>query len=113
MTMHSAYVFLVAAIAAEVVATTALANTNGFTRLWPSLIAVVGYALAFLLLSFVLRLMPTGVVYAVWSGMGIVFVTAIAWTWYGQRLDSAAVLGLSLILAGVLIINLFSDSTLH
>src|SRR5690606_13679444 len=99
---------LLAAIVAEVIATTALARSESFTRLVPSLIAVVGYAAAFWYLSFPLRTMPTGVVYAIWSGMGIVLITAVAWIWYRQSLDLAALLGLALILAGVVVINFFS-----
>ncbi|WP_118134505.1 multidrug efflux SMR transporter [Oceanicella sp. SM1341] len=105
--------FLLAAIVAEVIATTALARSESFTRLGPSLVTVAGYAIAFWCLSFPLRVMPTGVVYAVWSGMGIVLISAIAWAWYGQALDFAALLGLGLILLGVIIVNLFSKTVGH
>lgn len=111
--MTRTYLFLMAAIVAEVVATTALARSESFTRLWPSVIAVVGYAVAFWLLSYPLRVMPTGVVYAIWSGMGIVLISAVAWIWYRQTLDLAAILGLAFILVGVLIVNLFSKSIPH
>ena len=107
------YLILFAAIIAEVVATTALSRTNGFTRVWPTVITVVGYCIAFWLLSFPLRVMPTGVVYAIWSGLGIVLISAVAWLWYGQKLDFAAILGLSLILIGVMVVNLFSGSVRH
>jgi small multidrug resistance pump len=107
------YLFLLAAILAEIIATTALARSASFTRAVPSLITVVGYAVAFWCLSFPLRVMPTGVVYAIWSGLGIVLITAIAWVWYGQKLDLPAVLGLALILAGVLVVNLFSRTAVH
>lgn len=107
------YAFLLAAIVAEVIATTALARSESFTRLVPSTIAVVGYVVAFWLLSFTIRVMPTGVVYAIWSGMGIVLITAVAWIWYRQSLDLAALIGLGLIVAGVLVINLFSRSVPH
>lgn len=107
------YLVLAVAILAEVIATTALARSDGFTRPWPALLAIIGYAIAFWLLSFALRVMPTGVVYAVWSGLGIVLITAVAWLGYGQRLDPAAVVGLGLILAGVLVINLWSGVTPH
>lgn len=107
------YAFLLAAIVAEVIATTALARSESFTRLVPSSIAVVGYVVAFWLLSFTIRVMPTGVVYAIWSGMGIVLITAVAWIWYRQSLDLAALIGLGLIVAGVLVINLFSRSVPH
>ncbi|WP_149586642.1 DMT family transporter [Tabrizicola flagellatus] len=111
--MTRTYLILLAAILAEVVATTALARSESFTRLVPSLLAFCGYALAFWLLSYPLRVMPTGVVYAIWSGMGIVLISAVAWIWYRQSLDLAAILGLGLILAGVLIVNLFSKSIPH
>lgn len=107
------YLILFAAIIAEVVATTALSRSNGFTRFWPTVITVVGYCIAFWLLSFPLRVMPTGVVYAIWSGLGIVLISAVAWLWYGQKLDFAAILGLSLILIGVMVVNLFSGSVRH
>jgi small multidrug resistance pump len=111
--MLRTYLFLFAAIVLEVVATTALARSASFTRLVPSLIAIFGYAGAFWLLSVTLRVMPTGVVYALWSGLGIVLITAVAWVWQRQILDTAALLGLGLIMAGVLVINLFSTTVSH
>ena len=111
--MLKTYLFLLAAIVLEVVATTALARSASFTRLVPSLIAIFGYAGAFWLLSVPLRVMPTGVVYALWSGLGIVLITAVAWVWQKQVLDTAALLGLGLIMAGVLVINLFSNAVNH
>jgi len=106
------YLLLLAAIVAEVIATTALARSESFTKLVPSLIVVAGYVAAFWFLSFPIRVLPTGIVYAIWSGMGIVLITAFAWIWYGEKLDAAALAGLSLILGGVIIINLFSK-TMH
>lgn len=111
--MLKTYLFLLAAIVLEVVATTALARSASFTRLVPSLIAIFGYAGAFWLLSVPLRVMPTGVVYALWSGLGIVLITAVAWVWQKQVLDGAALLGLAMILAGVLVIHLFSSAVNH
>lgn len=107
------YLFLVAAIVAEVIATTALAKSESFTRLAPSLVAVVGYAAAFWFLSLPLRTMPTGIVYAIWSGLGIVLIALVAWIWSKQSLDVAAVVGLGLILAGVIVVNVFSDTVKH
>ncbi len=107
------YVFLGVAIAFEVLATTALKQSHGFTRLWPSLVTVAGYALAFYFLSLPLKVLPVGVVYAVWSGVGILFITAIGWFWFRQTLDMAAIVGIALILAGVLIVNLFSKTVAH
>lgn len=111
--MLRTYLFLFGAIVLEVVATTALARSASFTRLVPSLIAIFGYAGAFWLLSVPLRVLPTGVVYALWSGLGIVLITAVAWVWQKQVLDTAALLGLAMILAGVLVINLFSNAVNH
>ena len=112
-TLTNIYIILIVAIAAEVVATTALARSESFTRLWPSLLAVLGYVLAFWLLSICLRSIPTGVVYAIWSGMGIVLITAVAWIVHQQKLDAPAVLGLGLIVTGVAVINLFSRTVNH
>jgi small multidrug resistance pump len=111
--MLKTYLFLLAAIVLEVVATTALSRSASFTRLVPSLIAIFGYAGAFWLLSVPLRAMPTGVVYALWSGLGIVLITAVDWIWQKQVLDTAALLGLGLIMAGVLVIHLFSSAVNH
>jgi small multidrug resistance pump len=107
------YLYLFVAIIAEVVATSALARSDGFTRLWPTLIAAVGYGLAFYLLSLVTRTVPVGIVYAVWSGAGIVLVAAAGWLLFGQKLDLPAIIGLVMIVAGVLIINLVSKSVSH
>lgn len=101
------------AIVAEVVATSALKASAGFTRLWPSVLCAVGYALAFYLLSLVMRTLPTGVVYAVWSGLGIVLIAAVGWVMFGQKLDVPALIGMGLIVAGVAVIQLFSKTTAH
>jgi small multidrug resistance pump len=107
------YLFLVVAIISEVIATTFLARSESFTRLVPSVITVAGYAIAFWCLSFPLRVMPTGIVYAIWSGMGIVLISAVAWVWLRQSLDFAALLGLAFIILGVIIVNVFSKSSVH
>lgn len=107
------YVYLAVAIVFEVAATTALKQSDAFTRLWPSLITISGYAFAFYFLSLTLRTLPVGVVYALWSGVGIVFITAIGWVWFRQSLDLAAVIGIGLIVAGVLVVNLFSRTLTH
>ena len=111
--MHSSYLYLAIAICAEVLATSFLKSAEGFTRLWPSVIVVVGYGIAFLCLSLTLRTIPTGIAYAIWSGAGIVLVSGIAWLFMGQKLDAPALLGMGLIIAGVLVINLFSQSVVH
>ncbi|KFK94606.1 MULTISPECIES: SMR family transporter [unclassified Serratia (in: enterobacteria)] len=105
--------YLTMAIIAEVIATTMLKASEGFTRLWPSVVVVVGYAIAFWGLSMVVKTMPLGIVYAIWSGMGIVLVSVAAVFIYQQKLDLPAVLGMGLIIAGVLVINLFSKSSVH
>ncbi len=95
------------------IATSALKATDGFTRFWPSALTVVGYALAFYFLSLPLRTVPVGVVYAVWSGAGIVLIALIGWVYYRQSLDLPAVIGITLIIAGVLVVNIFSKSVGH
>ena len=107
------YLFLTVAIMFEVVATTALKQSDGFTRLVPSLVTVAGYALAFYFLSLPLRVLPVGIIYAVWSGVGIVFITMIGWFWFRQTLDLAALIGIAFIIVGVLIVNLFSRTLTH
>ncbi|WP_414474670.1 SMR family transporter [Microvirga sp. M2] len=104
------FVFLAAAIVAEVIATTALRASQGFTRFVPSAIVVVGYGVAFYFLSLTLKVMPIGIAYAIWSGLGIVLISAMAWALYGQKLDLPAVIGMALIVAGVVVINLLSKS---
>ncbi|MEC7118364.1 MAG: SMR family transporter [Pseudomonadota bacterium] len=105
--------FLGIAIVAEVIATSALKASDGFSRLWPSLLVVIGYGMAFYCLSITLKIIPVGVAYAIWSGMGVVLISIVAWLWFGQKLDAATMLGMVLIVAGVLVINLFSKVTLH
>ncbi|AKT37028.1 DMT family transporter [Chondromyces crocatus] len=107
------YVFLAIAIIGEVIATSAMKASNSFTRLWPSVIVVCGYAVAFYSLSHAIRTIPLGIAYALWSGVGIVLITVAAYLLYSQRLDTPALIGMSLIIAGVLVINLFSKSTAH
>lgn len=98
------------AIVAEVIATSLLKSTEGFTRLWPSVTVVVCYETAFILLSLSLKRIPVGIVYAVWSGLGVALVTLIAWLFLGQVLDAAGVVGVALILGGVVVLNLFSKT---
>ncbi|ODT68119.1 MAG: hypothetical protein ABS75_21710 [Pelagibacterium sp. SCN 63-23] len=109
----SNYVFLAIAIAAEVVATSALKASEGFSRLLPSIAVIIGYGVAFYCLSLTLRSIPVGITYAIWSGAGIVLVSLIGWALYGQKLDPWALVGIGLILAGVLVINLLSKSAAH
>ncbi len=109
----NAWMILGLAIVAEVIGTTALKASESFTRLVPSLIVVVGYGVAFYCLSLVLKSVPVGIAYAVWSGLGIVLITAVAWLLYGQRIDLAGLLGMGLIIAGVVVLNVFSKTTAH
>lgn len=107
--MH--YLHLALAIVCEVVATSALKAADGFSRPLPSLLVVIGYGAAFFFLSLALRHVPIGVAYAIWSGAGIVLISIVAFLVYGQRLDAPAWIGIGLILAGVVVIQLFSRST--
>ena len=111
MPMH--YVYLIFAVLAETVGTSALQASQQFTRVWPSLIVVVSYAISFFLLSMTLKVMPVGVVYAIWSGLGIMFIAIIGWVLFRQSLDLPAVIGLCMIIGGICIIQLFSSSTTH
>ncbi|KGF72316.1 multidrug transporter [Neosynechococcus sphagnicola sy1] len=106
----NAYGYLVIAILAEVIATTALKAAQSFTQPLPSFVVVAGYAVAFYCLSMCLQSIPVGVVYAIWSGLGIVLVTLLGWWVYGQSLDAQGFLGMGLILAGVIVLNLFSQT---
>ena len=107
------WLYLSIAIVAEVIATSALKASDGFSRLGPALVVVVGYGVAFYFLSLALRGIPVGVAYAVWSGVGIVLISVIGWLAFGQTLDAAAVFGIGLIMAGVIVLNVFSRSPVH
>ena len=113
MTLAHAYLYLGIAIVSEVIATTALKASDGFSQLWPSIITVVGYSVAFYCLALTLKVIPTGVAYAIWSGVGIVLISLVAWVVYRQQLDLPAIIGMALIVAGVVVINVFSDSVRH
>lgn len=107
------YLYLTIAIVAEVIATSSLKASEGFTRLGPSLFVVAGYSVAFYFLSLCLRTMSIGVAYAIWCGAGIVLIALIGWLVLGQKLDLPALAGMSLIIAGVVVINVFSASVRH
>jgi small multidrug resistance pump len=107
------WLYLAIAICSEVIATSALKATDGFTAWRPAVLVVIGYALAFYFLSLTLRSIPIGVAYAIWSGVGVVLVSVASWLLYAQRLDFAALLGIGLIVAGVLVIHLFSNAQVH
>lgn len=107
------WVYLLTAIFFETIGTTALKASEGFTRLGPSAVVVVAYAASFWLLALVLKTIPVGIAYAIWSGAGICLIAGIGYVMFGQKLDLPAVLGIGLIMAGILVINLFSNSTSH
>ena len=107
------WLFLATAIISEVIATSALKSSEGFTRLVPSFIVVAGYAAAFYFLSLTLKSIPVGIAYAVWSGLGIVLVTAIAWVLHGQKLDMWGFVGVGFIISGVAVLNLLSKASVH
>lgn len=104
------WLLLFVAILAEVIATSLLKSTEGFTRLWPSVIVVVCYEIAFLLLALSMKRIPVGIVYAVWSGVGVALITLVAWLFMGQTLDAAGLAGVGLIVGGVVVINAFSKT---
>lgn len=107
------YLVLALTIIAEVIATSSLKASAGFTKLWPSVIVILGYGSAFYGLSLVLKTIPVGIAYAIWSGAGTALVALVGWAIYRQALDAAAVLGIGLIIAGVVVLNVFSKSATH
>lgn len=109
----SGYAFLAIAIVCEVIATTSMKALDGFSKPLPLLLVVVGYGVSFWMLSLVVKTVPVGIAYAIWAGLGIVLVSLAAAWLYGQKLDLAAMLGMSLIVAGVVVIQAFSHSTGH
>lgn len=107
------YIYLGGAILAEVIGTTLMKFSEGFTRLWPSVGTIICYCASFWLLAQTLAYIPTGIAYAIWSGVGIVLISLLSWGFFGQRLDLPAIIGMMLICAGVLVINLLSRSAPH
>jgi len=105
------YLFLTIAIIAEVIATSALKASQGFSLFMPSIITILGYAVALFFLSLTLKTIPVGIAYAIWSGAGIVLISTIGWIFFKQHLDLAAIIGLGLMLTGIIVINVFSNST--
>jgi small multidrug resistance pump len=109
--MH--WFYLVVAIVAEVIATSALKASEGFTRALPSVVVAIGYGVAFYFLSLTLKTLPVGIAYAVWSGLGVVLVSLVGFIFLGQSLDFAGCVGIGLIVAGVAVLNLFSTAAAH
>ena len=105
----NAWLALLVAILSETVATSALKSTEGFTKLWPSLVVVAGYSSAFYFLALTLKQIPIGVAYAVWSGVGVALITLIGWFVFGQKLGGTALLGIGLIVTGVVVLNLSGE----
>lgn len=111
--MPTHYILLTLAIVAETIGTTALQASAQFTRLWPSVLVVLAYGIAFYFLGLALKYIPVGIAYAIWSGLGIVLIALIGMVVFGQKLDLPAIIGLALIIAGILVIHLLSKSTHH
>jgi small multidrug resistance pump len=107
------WTYLAIAILSEVAATSALKASAGLSRLWPSVVVIAGYGISFYFLSLTLKTIPVGIAYAVWSGAGVALITLIAWLFFSQKLDLPAILGLLLIVAGVVVLNLYSKVKLH
>ncbi|MCT4578950.1 MULTISPECIES: DMT family transporter [Donghicola] len=107
------YLALATAIVCEVIGTSALKRTEEFTKLGPTLLTAVSYLMAFYLLTIALRVLPVGIVYAVWSGLGVVLISLVGWVVFHDRLDLPALLGIGMILAGVMTIFIFSNSAGH
>ena len=107
------WIFLCVAIIAEVIATSALKSSEGFSKPIASVIVVLGYIIAFYCLSLTLKTIPVGIAYAIWSGVGIVLGTIIAWIVFDQKLDVWGIIGIALIMSGVLVLNLLSKTSSH
>ena len=106
----SKWLYLTLAILSEVTATSFLKSSDGFTKFWPSVIVVVGYCLAFYFLSLTLDTIPIGVAYAVWSGVGIASIAIVSVIFFDQKIDTAAIIGMGLIIAGVVVLRVFSEA---
>lgn len=111
--MPNVYIILLIAVVFETIGTTALQASHQFTRLLPSLVVVVSYGIAFFFMALTLRVLPVGITYAIWSGMGIVLIAIIGLLVFGQKLDLPAVLGMAMIVGGIVVINLFSKAAVH
>lgn len=111
--MPKHYLLLILAVAAETVGTSALQASQQFTRLGPTILVIVAYVISFYLLALTLKYMPVGIMYALWSGLGIIFIALIGWLYFGQVLDAPAIFGIALITAGIVVLNVFSKTSLH
>lgn len=109
----NSWILLSIAITAEVLATSALKASEGFTKPLPTLSMALGYTIAFYFLSLTLRTIPVGIAYAIWAGLGVVLITLVGWLQFDQKLDAAAIIGMGLIVTGVAVMNLFSTAVSH
>ncbi|MDT8310346.1 MAG: SMR family transporter [Methylophaga sp.] len=109
----SKWILLSAAIVAEVFGTSFLKASEGFSKFWPSVAVIVGYVIAFYFLALSLKYIPVGIAYAIWAGVGVVLIASIGWLVFNQKLDFPAIVGISLIIAGVITLNVFSGSVSH
>ncbi len=107
------YIYLLIAVITETIGTAAMQASEQFTRFWPSVLLVIAYGISFYFMALALKYMPVSIVYAIWSGLGVVFIGIIGWLVFKQSLDFAAIAGMGLIIAGVIVINLFSGSATH
>lgn len=107
------WVLLTIAIVTEVIATSSLKASDGFTRLWPSVVVVVGYGISFYALALTMRTLPVGVIYAIWSGLGITLVTLVGWFVFKQHLSTNVLIGIGLIIAGVIVMNISPGAPSH
>ncbi|NLD94407.1 MAG: multidrug efflux SMR transporter [Fibrobacter sp.] len=107
------WLFLSIAIFAEAIATSALKSSEGFTKLIPSIVVIAGYGIAFFFLSLTLKSIPIGIAYAIWSGVGITLISIIGYFVFKQQIDFPAIIGISLIISGVIVINMFSKTISH
>ena len=109
----NAWIYLAVAILSEVIATSALKASEGFSRMGPSILVVLFYGISFYCLSQTLKSVPVGVAYAIWSGVGIVFITLVAWVLHGQKIDLWGVIGMAMITGGVVVMNTLSKTSGH
>lgn len=107
------WILLAIAIVTEVIATSSLKISDGFTRLWPSVVVVIGYGISFYALALTMRTLPVGIIYAIWSGLGITLVTLVGWFLFKQQLSTHALIGMGLIIAGVIMMNLSPSAANH
>lgn len=107
------YTVLLIAVLSETIGTAALQASQQFTKFWPSVLVVLAYGISFYCLALALRTIPLGIAYALWSALGIVFIAGIGYLVYGQKMDLPAILGLGLILSGIVVIHLFSNTAQH